>query len=171
MNFIAKFWNEKPILFLIVVAIIILVLYLWISGLIKKSKAAQNYNAAVNQSQTALTQLAAAGVKPSYAQAEYISMANALSTTFTGCGIDWTGVVVPTFQKMKNDADVYALIQNYGVREFDECGWGSFNGDLAAALTYKTGGLILTFSINPFTDASVSSINKILKQNGLTFQF
>lgn len=132
-----------------------------------------NYNAAVNQAQTSLNELEQQGIKPSYGQSEYTSMANALEQTFTGCGLDWSGVVVPTFQKMKNDADAYALVQNYGVRNFDECGWGSFTGDLASALTYKTSGVILTIpnQSDIFTDASIKSINKILSQNGLKFQF
>lgn len=168
-----KWFTTRPLWLQIAIIVLILIILYSIYKWIKRKTESGNYYAAVSQSETALNQLAQQGIHPSYPQDQYTSMANALETTFTGCGLDWAGVVKPTFEKMKNDADIHALIKNYSVREFDECVWGTFNGDLSAALTYKTGGIILTIPnvTEIFTDASVSAINKILKQNGLTFQF
>lgn len=151
---------------LIVVGYLLYKAYIYVTVTLPQSK---NYTATVKNAQTELSNLASQGISPSYPQATFNGMANDLQQTFTGCGLDWTGVVVPTFQQMKNQADVYALISTYGVRTFDECGWGSFTGDLASAISYKTSGIILTATLNPFTDASIASINAILKQNGLTF--
>lgn len=153
------------------VLIFLLILYM-IYRMIRKQVKKGNYNAAVNQSQTALHQLAQNGVNPSYGQAQYTSMANALETTFTGCGFDWAGIVVPTFKKLKNDADAYALIQGYGVRTIKECGWGEFTGDLASTITYKTSGIVLDLpNWSDFSNPSPDALNKIMSQNGLTFQF
>lgn len=155
------------IVIVVVVAYILYLIYQWI----KRKAEAGNYNAAVNQSQTALNQLAQQGIYPSYAQAQYTSMSNALQGAFTGCGTAYDSVLVPTFTQMKNEADIYALIKNYGVRDFDECGWGTFNGDLAAALVYKLTGFTFCPPNNLLCTGGLSGINKILKDNGLLFQF
>lgn len=157
------------------IALIILALFIIynIYIYIKNKISAKNFSLAVNQSQSAIDQLNKDGITPSYPQAQYTSMANSLEQTFIGCGLDWSNVIVPTFENMKNDMDVYQLIKAYNVRKIDECGWGSFNGDLSATLSYKLSGIILTIP-NPsdiFTNASIASINKILKNNGLTFAF
>ena len=162
-----KIWLVVGILFLIVIYVV----YEKWSAAQAAKKSAANYNAAVGQTQQALDQLASVGTHPSYGQADYTGMANALAATFSGCGMDWEGIVIPTFQKMKNDADVYALIQNYGVQTIKECGWGSFTGDLSATLGYKTSGVILNPSINPFTTYTLKQINDVLTQNGLTYAF
>lgn len=165
-----QFWSQLPIwgkvIMIVIITFIIYQIYKWI----KRKIEASNYNAAVNQSQTALNQLADQGVKPSYGQAQYTSMANALQQAFTGCGAAYSDIVAPTFKQMKNEADIYALIQNYGVRKFDECGWGSFEGDLAAALGYKFSGIRFCSPLD-LTCGSLPAINKILKDNGLIFQF
>ena len=171
MNWLLQLWREKPLLVIIVIAILGYIIYKWITGAIKKSNAAANYNATVNQSQTAITQLAQQGITPSYAQAQFSAMATALEKAFTGCGTGYDSVLVPTFKQIKNEADIYALIQNYGVREIDECGWGTFNGDLAATLTYKLTGFTLCPPNDLLCTGSISGINKILKDNGLLFQF
>lgn len=176
MNVIAKFWKERPILFLIVAAIVIYFLYKWISGIIAKQQARNNYNATVNQTQDALNQLGQQGVKPSFGQAQYSTWADELQQAFSGCGNGWTSQVKPIFEAMKNDADIYALIQNYGVRKFDECGWGTFEGDLGAAIGYKFSGYRFCDCI-PFISCtaencgSKSEINKILKSKSIVFQF
>lgn len=168
---IKDFFKRYPWVWFIVIALILFIGYkLYVYFTVTRPQNA-NYNATVTSAQTELTTLASQGINPSYPKEAYGGMANDLQTTFTGCGLDWSGVVVPTFQKMKNDADVYALISNYGVRTFDECGWGSFTGDLHAALVYKTGGVILTVPniTDIFTVASIENINKILEQNGIKY--
>lgn len=147
-----------------------------ISGIIRKQKAKANYNATVNQSQDALNQLAEQGVKPSFAQAQYSGWADSLQNGFNGCGSGWASVAKPIFSALKNDADVFALIQNYGIREIEECGWGSFNGDLNATVAYKFSGwsfcnCIPLWSCNCENCGCVDEINKILKSNSIVFQF
>lgn len=165
------FGRERWLQIVIIVAIIILayLLYRWIRGMIRASK----YNAAVNQSNTALNQLAQQGINPSYAQAQYTSWANNLEGAFEGCSAAGSAssfweTLEPIFKAMKNDADIYALISNYGVRTIDKCGLltGDFEGDLAATLSEKFSGLE-----GVVIGYNTSDINKILKANGLTFTF
>lgn len=176
---IKKIWDlikNNPIISIIVIGTVSYILYRIISGWIKKANARSNYKAAVDQSQKALKDLADQGVKPSYAQAQYSTWANAIEQGFSGCGTGWSTVLKPTLDKMQNDADVFALIQNYGVRSIDECGWGTFEGDLGATIGYKFSGYrfcdcIPLWSCNCDTCGCVDSINKILKSKKIVFQF
>lgn len=139
---------------------------LWV--LIKSASESTNYNVAVNQSQTSINQLAQQGVHPSYGQAQYTLLANTIQQAMEGCGAAYDETLKPAFEKMKNDADIYALIKAYGVRTVDKCDWltGDFIGDLASTLAHKFSGLE-----DYFQDGSISKINAILKKNGLTFSF
>lgn len=171
-----NWFKNLPLWFQIAIIIVIVIILYSIYRYLKKKAEASNYNAAVSQSQTALTQLANKGIHPSYAQAEYTSMANDLQQAFTGCGAAYQTIVAPIFQKMKNDADIYALIANYGVRDIPECGWGTFNGDLSATIGHKFSGLLFCSHPLPGQDScgSVKEINKILSDKSdpsLTFQF
>lgn len=157
---------------IVIIIIIILIVY-FAYRFISNRLAASNYNAAVNQSQTALNQLSQQGIKPSYAQAQYTTWANNLQGVFQGCSAAGSSAsfwetVEPIFKAMKNDADVYALITAYGVRTIDKCGLftGNFEGDLSATLSEKFSGIEGTIIRYNFSD-----INKIFKSNGLTFTF
>jgi len=62
------------------------------------------------------------------------------------------------------------------VRKIDECGWGTFEGDLAATIGYKFSGYrfcdcIPLFTCNGENCGSVTEINKLLKSKGIVFQF
>lgn len=176
---IKKIWDlikSNPIISIILIGIIVYILYRIISGWIKKARAKSNYTAAVDQSQKALTDLAAQGIKPSYSQAEYSTWANAIEQGFSGCGTGWSTVLKPTLDKLKNEADLFALIQNYGVRSIDECGWGTFEGDLGATIGYKFSGYrfcdcIPLISCNCDACGCLDSINKILSSKKIVFQF
>lgn len=169
MNAFLKLPKWLQIVIVIVILIVIYFIYRWV-----KNKANEgNYNAAVNQSTTALNQLAQQGVTPSYGQGQYTGYANALQQAFDGCSAVWDSdsfqaKLEEVFNAMKNDADVYALIAAYGVRTIDKCGafTGDFNGDLSATLGYKFSGVegaLIRFSI--------SDLNTILKKNGIVYSF
>lgn len=152
---------------IVIVVIILLIayrIYRWIMNTIEEA----NFNKAVNQSKSELDKLAKDGIYPTYEKANYTIMANSLEQALTGCGAGFDETLKPTFEKMKNNADIYRLIEAYDVRKVDKCGLltGDFNGDLAATLTYKFSGLE-----DYMVDGSVSKINAILKNNGLTFSF
>ncbi len=171
-NLIVKY----PIITIIILLILAYVIYRIIVGIIRKAQAKGNYNAAVNQSQDALNQLSQQGVKPSYAQAQYSTWANAIEQGFSGCGSGWGSVLKPTLEELKNEADVFALIQAYAVRTIDECGWGSFEGDLGATIGYKFSGYsfcscIPLINCNCGSCGCIDAINGILKSKGIQFKF
>lgn len=169
MNSFLKLPKWLQIVIVIVIIILAYLIYRWV-----KTKASSgNYNAAVNQSQTALNQLATQGVTPSYGQAQYTGYANALQEAFSGCSAVWNSdsfqeKVEQVFSAFKNDADVYALISAYGVRTIDKCGafTGDFTGDLSATLAYKFSGVE-----GAFIRFSISDINNIMKKNGIVYSF
>ena len=166
-------WYAQIGLFILVLVL----LYFFVYKPIKAKLSSGNYQAAVNQSQTALNQLAQQGVKPSYGEAQYTSYANSLTSAFDGCtgannANQFWSILEPIFQAMKNDADVYALIKAYGVRTFDKCGLftGDFTGDLSASLGEKfsgTEGWIIAVGEKD----GLPYINKILKKNSIVFTF
>lgn len=166
-------WYAQVALFLL--ALVLLYFFVWKP--IKAKLSSGNYQAAVNQSQTALNQLAQQGVKPSYGEAQYTSYANSLTSVFDGCtgakdSDSFWMIVEPVFEAMKNDADVYALIKAYGVRTFDKCGvfTGDFTGDLAASLGEKFSGAE-GFIIGAGAGKGMPWINEILKKNSIVFTF
>lgn len=179
INWIVNFAKNNVIVTIIIVAIIAYILYVAISNYIQKRRARDNYKAAVDQAQDALNQLADQGVTPSYAQAQYTTWGNALEKAFSGCGAGWGDIVKPTLEQIKNDADVFALIQAYGVREIDECGWGTFEGDLGATIGYKFSGfrfcdcipLPVVGTCTCDKCGCLESINDILKSKNVQFKF
>jgi len=74
MSWFLKIDRWLQIVIIIAIVLIVYFTYRWI----KNRQNASNYNAAVNQSNTALQQLANQGIKPSYGQAQYTSWANNL---------------------------------------------------------------------------------------------
>jgi hypothetical protein len=86
---------------------------------------------------SALDKLAQKGVKPSYDQVQYNTLANQLATAFNGYGTD-TSAVFRAFTYMKNNADVIKLNQVFGIKKISS---GKFNvsddfeGTLAQHLT------------------------------------
>lgn len=139
-------------------------IYTWIRNWINE----RNFDRAVNQSRDELKNLAQQGIYPTYADADYSIMANTIEQALDGCGAGFDETLAPAFEKMRNDADVYKLIEAYDVRKVDKCGilTGDFNGDLAATLTYKFSGVE-----DYLIDGSLEKINAILKNNGLTVTF
>lgn len=163
-----NFWNQLPlygkVILLAIIAFLLYKLYRYIKVKIESA----NYNAAVTQSNTAITQLAQQGIKPSYAQAQYTGWANTLQHAMDGCGASFTETIKPVFDGMKNEADIYALIAAYDVRSIDKCGLftGDFTGDLSATLAYKFSGIE-----GIVVSGSIADINNILKQKGISYTF
>lgn len=160
-------WGQ--VIFWAFVVFVLYKIYRWFE---RKAQAGK-YNAAVNESQTALNQLAQQGVTPTYGKAQYTSYADSLQGAFQGCGgaisaNSFWNTVEPVFKAMKNDADVYALIAAYGVRVIDACGYwqGDFEGNLPATLSEKFSGWE-----GAFNNYSIEDINNILKKNGIVFSF
>jgi hypothetical protein len=63
-----------------------------------------------------LQRLAKKGIVPSYTKTELASKAEVLHTALDGCGTDY-GAILRVFGSLRNEADVYALIDVYGIRK------------------------------------------------------
>lgn len=164
MKWFLKLDRWLQIVIVVAILIVLYMIYRWV----KNKLAEANFDKAVKQAKNQLDALAKEGILPSYPAADYAIFANTIEQALAGCGAGFDETLSPTFEKMKNDADIYKLIAAYDVRSVDKCGFftGDFNGDLAATLTYKFSGIE-----DYLIDGSVAKINAILQTNGLKFAF
>jgi hypothetical protein len=65
---------------------------------------------------TDLQRLAKKGIVPSYTKTELASKAEVLHTAMDGCLTDYPAIL-RVFASLRNEADVYALIDVYGIRK------------------------------------------------------
>ena len=105
--------------------------------------------------------LADKGVKPSYSNAEYESMANKAFAAMDGYGSD-DDALEAIMEKLKNDADVLKLIDAYGIRELDT---GKFNPENNKKETLS-GAISSEFSAGEIKD-----MNDILTKKGIKITF
>ncbi len=109
-----------------------------------------------------LDKLRKKGIVPTINKAQAEGMSNSLQAAFAGCGTD-ASAVFRVFQQLKNDADVYYLINVYGVRIYDACNWefdfGDKNLSLSGAISDELGFVQKDY------------INRVMKEKGITYQF
>lgn len=108
-----------------------------------------------------LKELEKSGVKRTLTASTYTSEANKIFTAMDGWGTDNTAVASAIF-KMKNDADILALIDAFGVRTISS-GRGNpepdFTGTLPSAITHEMKRELIT------------EINKVLAKRGIKYRF
>jgi len=102
------------------------------------------------------------GVRASYAESQYKAWADVLQKAFEGCDPLNTvpSTVYGIVKQLKNDLDWLKLVQSYGVRTHDQCGWfmGDFTGNLYAAL------------YDDLDSGEISKVNKFLSERGITYK-
>lgn len=114
----------------------------------------------INTAGTTITQLASQNITPTYPDSQYQAWADACQQCYAG----WFACTGDTvFINMKNDADIYKLIQAYGIRTISSGTWNIFEPDFKGDLPSTMRDVLDTDSI--------ASINATLTKNGLTFQF
>jgi hypothetical protein len=106
-----------------------------------------------------LNKLGMKGVKPTLSDGQLASMSATLRSAFDQCGTGNTDVE-GVFKQMKNEADVYALIEKYGTRKYDGCNWEMDFGDHENTLPDALS-----------SEGNSSAVNKILTTNKVNFQF
>lgn len=110
-----------------------------------------------------LNNLKKQGIVPTINKAQAESMSNQLRIAFNDCGTD-EGAVYSVMSQMNNDADVYLLIDTYGIREYSGCGpWNVFSGS-------RNVGLSAAIS-DELDDMEKGIVNNILAQKGISFRF
>lgn len=138
----------------------IFIAYKVYSAIQKRIKLAGDYKQS-GEVKKDLADLIQAGIKPSYTDSEYSSMANKVYTAFDGYTSDPVAVGW-VMARMKNDADVLKLINAYGVRTISS-GKGNptpdFSGTMSSAIT------------DELSTSEVIQLNKILQQRGIKIKF
>ena len=159
-------------------------IYKLFPGLLGPSAAAQNAAAAgstvASGTSSTLQTLAAAGTTPSLTPAQAAALANDIlqngvqvqgGVNIFSSNAPYVENIFKDLSQCTNDADLYLIMQNFGVREAP-----ILNGQYAPLL-----GLIARVSISralssvlnsaSITGAEVSDLDALLQANGLTYQF
>lgn len=107
-----------------------------------------------------LDRLKRQGIYPTITVAQAEAMSNAMRVAFSGLGTD-TGVITTVMRELQNEADVYRLVDVYGVRKYAGPWWWSSdsNYSLAEAISDELGS------------DQKKKINKILSDKGIKFQW
>jgi hypothetical protein len=138
---------------------------------IKRKRGLKQAGQSADEASAELKNLSSKGVNPTITKTQATNFSNSLVQAMNGCGTD-ENMVNGVFSKLKNDADVYLLIQQFGVRFYTPCSVSSpisfakylindqsFGGDLATWLSYD------------LTSSEIAKINTILKNNKIKYQF
>lgn len=138
---------------------------------IQKNKEKQDALKAASAADAELNALASHGVTPSYSDSQFLSYVNVLVQAMTGCGTD-EDAVYGVFRQMKNEADIRKLIVSFGIQYYQPCEVTSpaqylywqfndqaYGGDLGTWLGYD------------LSDSEISTVNSILRNNGINFSF
>lgn len=164
-SFYEKYYQDQPRLTKGIINVIVVggvAFAAWkIYEAIKKRSDTGDDRANVQNFKTDLAALAARGIYPSFTASQYSSWANEIEEAFEGCDpINASSfAILAILKKLKNDADFVSLMIAWGVRDYDDCGWGTVSGDLFTAVNSELN----------FLDRG--SCNIVLRDRGITYRF
>ena len=146
---------------------------------LREAKDAKDSKESVKDAQNDLKNLQNKGLRASFTPTQYKTWANTIEQAFEGCdpfgNITWgadsplgvvsvwsrSGYKVATiFNQLKNDLDYLMLVTAWGVRTYDDCGWGTGDVkdvDLAKAI------------VDELNDRERNNLNKILAKKGIKY--
>jgi len=138
---------------------------------VKRKKDLKQAGQSADEADVVLKNLASNGIKPNITSAQASNFSSSLVQAMNGCGTD-ENMIYGVFSKMKNEADVYLLIKQFGVRYYTPCPASNpvsyakfliddkaFGGDLATWLSYD------------LTSSEIGKINSILSGKKIKYQF
>lgn len=138
---------------------------------IKNKRSLKQAGQSADEADLELKNLSSKGIKPTITSSQATNFASSLVQAMNGCGTD-ENMINGIFSKMKNDADVYLVIKQFGVRYYTPCpasnpiSYGkflidekAFGGDLATWLSYD------------LSSSEIKKINTILSNNKIKYQF
>jgi len=110
------------------------------------------------------------GEVSTYSKSQFDGWANSLVQQFSGCDVEFTPFGLSTSGQMLydiasrlyTDVDFLELVDSYGTRTYDECGW--WTGDLKDFTLQES-------VTSELSDTEIGKINTKLASNGLTYQF
>lgn len=174
-SFYDKYYRDQPSIAkgIINVAVVGAVAYIgweWYQGYKKKKEEGAANQAAIEAAQE-LQELAAQGVKPTYANSQYETWAQTLVQAMNGCGTD-EEAIFNVFKFLRNDADIRKLISVFGIRYYQPCAWTSpISYAIWQANDQAYGGGLPTWLAYDLSAGDIQGINGILRGNGINYQF
>jgi hypothetical protein len=138
---------------------------------VKRKRDLKDANQAADEADSELNKLSNQGVKPTISVSQATTLAQSLVQAMNGCGTDETKMY-GVFDQLKNDADVYLLIKQFGVRYYTPC--AATNPVSYAKYLYNDksfGGDIGTWMGYDLTGAEIQKINGILAKKKILFRF
>ena len=155
--------------------------YLFANQIIKKIRLdaeKRKAEAELNNTREELENQIEQGVVPSYPKGTYDAWAQSIEDQFDGCdffisspfgiGGDYNELsasakkIYDIVEEMNNDRDFLELVDSFGVRTYDQCGWGT--GNVENATLYKA----VTDELN---QDEINFINERLQNRGVTYKF
>ena len=138
---------------------------------VKRKRDLKEANQAADEADKELSKLSIQGVKPTISISQATTLAQSLVQAMNGCGTD-EKKMYGVFDQLKNDADVYLLIKQFGVRYYTPC--AATNPVSYAKYLYNDksfGGDIGTWMGYDLTGAEIQKINSILAKKKILFRF
>lgn len=140
----------------VVVFAIVLPIIKFVRGKLDQSKTQRE----VVQAGKEVQKLAKQGIHPTISKAQAESMSNTLKVSFSGLGTS-TLAVYDVFKQLKNEADLFLLIDVYGIRTYQGAWWWN-----------DAKKFTLSEAINDEMGVDQRRhLNKILSDKGIKFQF
>ena len=138
---------------------------------VKRKRDLKDASQASDQADTELRNLSNQGIKPTISTSQATTLAQSLVQSMNGCGTD-ENKIYGVFEQLKNDADVYMLIKQFGVRFYTPC--AASNPVSYAKFLYNDkafGGDLGTWMGYDLTNAEVQKINGIFAKKKIVFRF
>lgn len=130
---------------------------------IQQQKELKGQRQTVDDSRDVVKVLEQQGKGPTYPDAQYSAWATGIQAAFEGCdpNSDDYQAAWSALYGCRNEADVYKLIASFGVRKWDECGWGT--GDVEKDLV---GGIR-----HELDKDQIGYINTLMQEKGISIRF
>ncbi len=160
-------------------------IYKLFPGLLGPSAAAQNAAAAgstvASGTSSTLQTLAAAGTTPSLTPAQAAALANDIlqngvqvqgGVNIFSSNAPYVENIFKDLSQCTNDADLYLIMQNFGVREAPDSEWSvcALAGFDCSSFDLQS-FVVAVLNSASITGAEVSDLDALLQANGLTYQF
>jgi len=137
----------------------------------KKNKEKAEANKAADIAAQHLRDLAARGITPTHDASQLEIFSQMLVQAMSGCGTDEDSIH-RVFNQLENDADVAALIVQFGVRYYQPCAWTSpVSFAIWEVNDQAYGGGLPTWFGYDLSDSNIDDINEILISKGITYKF
>lgn len=160
-SFFDRYTNDPKKAATLVCMILLIFLVVWIVIKIFGNKISSIFTKAGNQIQQSIDMQQIedryTGQQKSYTTFEYETMASNLYTAMKGAGTN-EAAIRAVMNKMKNDLDVYALIDAFGTRD--------------AAWPSSWSGTLSDWLIDELSTSDLEKyVNSVLKSKGISFRF